>query len=334
MRRTSIIYSVLAILFLIAVSFSVYFYNQAQHYDSSIVKASSSDSEVPAYHFALIGEEMDHDYWRLVGEGAKQTERKYDVYIEYGGPQRSNPEEQLKLLDMAIKSKVDGIIVQALNDNFTDMMDKAVEQGIPVMTIDTDAPKSRRSAYIGTDNYAAGQLAGEALIEDTGGEATVGIITGSFENAHHRLRVEGFKDAIQQVAGIEIVAIEESNIARIGAEEKADKMLREEEDITAIYGTSALDGIGITGAADSLNRLEDLYVITFDTLEENITLLEGGAIDALVEQEPFLMGYQSVEIMLDIVEGKPVSETRHTDISIIRQSDLPYWNNQGDGDHD
>ncbi|CDQ21260.1 monosaccharide ABC transporter substrate-binding protein, CUT2 family [Halobacillus karajensis] len=323
MKFSSIIYVLLVFSFLTMTALSIYYYLQIQQDKVKISQAVSSGTPLPDYHFALIGEELDHDYWRLVGKGAKQNETEYDVFVEYEGPERSNPEEQLKLLDKAIKKKVDGIIVQALNDEFTPLIDLAVGKGIPVITIDTDSPDSLRSAYIGTDNYAAGQLAGKALIEDTGGEAVVGIVTGRFNNTHHSLRVEGFRDVIEQEAGIDIVAIEESNIDRIGAEEKAHNMLTEHKEITALYGTSALDGTGISEAAESLDR-QDLYVITFDTLEENLRLLEKGKVDALVEQQPWKMGHQSVKIMTDLINEKQVKKIHHTNSSIVRKQNLPY----------
>ncbi|MBM7571647.1 sugar-binding protein [Aquibacillus albus] len=326
MRRISFVYVVLVVCFIVAVCFSFYFYKQANAYDRKLDAAVSSLPN-PTYHFSLIGEEMNHEYWRLVGDGAKEVEQKHDVFVQYEGPSRSNPEEQLKLLDMAIKSKVDGIIVQALDENFTPMIDKAVEAGIPVITIDTDSPESSRAAYIGTDNYLAGQLAGKALVEDTNGQATVGIITGSFNNAHHELRVEGFRDVVEQEDGIEIVAVEESNITRVEAEEKAYNILTGHEDITAFYGTSSYDASGIVAAAKSLNRQENLYVIGFDVLDENIELLEKGDIDVLVEQHPFEMGQQSIEIMLDLIKGKSVQDVYHTDASIIRKENLDMWNN-------
>ncbi|MCP3763063.1 sugar-binding protein [Domibacillus sp. A3M-37] len=324
MNRRSFFYFLLILLFITALGFSVYFYKQVQAIDRKMDKVISSQTSLPKYHFILIGEEMNHDYWRLVGEGAKKTETKHDVFVEYEGPMRSNPDEQLKLLEKAITAKVDGIIVQALNDQFTPMINKAVSVGIPVITIDMDAKESSRTAYIGTDNYLAGQLAGKALVEDTGGRAAVGIITANFDNVDHQQRVKGFKDIVGQFEGIEIVAIEESNVTRVDTEQKAHKMLTEYPNITAFYGTSSYNGMGIVAAANSLKRQDDMYVITFDTIEENIQLLEKGAIDAIVEQRPFEMGYLSIELMLDIVKGKPIEDFYYTESSIIRRSEYPY----------
>ncbi len=321
MNRKRAIYVLLMACLVIAIGLSFYFYKKAQVDRLEITKATEPDN-LPSYHFALIGEEMDHDYWRLVGEGAKDAEKKYDVFVEYEGPRRSNPEEQLKLLDQAIKAKVDGIIVQALTEDFLPMINKAVNQGIPVITIDTDAPESLRTTYIGTDNYLAGQIAGKTLVEDKKGQATVGIITGSFTNAHHQLRVEGFKNVVADIEGVEIVEIEESNITQVIAEEKTYEMLKNHPEIDALYGTSALDGIGMVHAAESLNRSSSIYMISFDTLPENMELLEQGKVDVLIGQKPYEMGYRSIELMLDIVKGRSVEEVNHTDATVVSQKNL------------
>lgn len=202
------------------------------------------------------------------------------------------------------------------------MINKAVNQGIPVITIDTDAPESLRTTYIGTDNYLAGQIAGKTLVEDKKGQATVGIITGSFTNAHHQLRVEGFKNVVADIEGVEIVEIEESNITQVIAEEKTYEMLKNHPEIDALYGTSALDGIGMVHAAESLNRSSSIYMISFDTLPENMELLEQGKVDVLIGQKPYEMGYRSIELMLDIVKGRSVEEVNHTDATVVSQKNL------------
>ncbi|WP_138420552.1 sugar-binding protein [Aquibacillus sediminis] len=331
MRRASVVYVILLSVFIVAVSFSVYFYKQVQFFDSQVEDAVLPDESQSKYHVTLVGQEMNHDYWRLVGQGAEKAESEHNVFVEYVGPKRSNLEEQLKLVDMAIQSNVDGIIVQGLNEQFTDMINQAEKRGIPVITIDTDSKQSSRHAYIGTDNYLAGKLAGEALIEDTNGAATVGIVTGSLDNPHHQQRVQGFKEVVEHAEGIEIIALEESNITRVEAEEKAYKMLLEHENITAFYGTSSYNGMGIVAAAKSLKKQNDMYVITFDAIDENIALLENTDIDAIVEQQPYEMGYQSVQLMLDIIHDRYVQDVYYKQPTIIHRSDLSNWKRQKEG---
>ncbi|WP_227522098.1 sugar-binding protein [Bacillus solitudinis] len=273
------------------------------------------------YHVVLIAEEVDNNYWRLLEKGAREVEEERNIILEYKGPNRSNVEEQMKVMDMAIASKADGIIVQASNEElFTPIINKAVENGIPVITIDADAPNSKRFAYVGTDNYLSGWKAGKALAEDMKGQAVVGIITGSLTSSHMQQRVQGFKDAVSHLKGIEIIAIEESNIMRIEAEEKANKILTEFENITAFLGTSALDGLGIHAAIKRLGKEDQVYVIAFDALPETMKLLKENKIHAVVAQEPYEMGIKGVELLISVLEGEFVEDLNYTSTNILRNT--------------
>ncbi|WP_416147525.1 sugar-binding protein [Salipaludibacillus sp. HK11] len=327
MKRKSIIYIVLIVAFIGTLFLSYYYYTKADYYDAQISKALSIETSTKTHHFALITEEMDHEYWNLVGEGAKQAEDSYDVFVEYMGTRGANPEEQVELIDMAIAAKVDGIIVQAIRDEvFDPMIDKAINQGIPVITVDSDSPTSSRLAYIGTDNYQSGRMAGEALINDNNGEAVVGIITNSVTSSSQNLRVKGFEDALADAEGIEVVTIEESSNSRVIAAQKTDMILTEYEHINAFFGTSALDGLGISASIQERDQKDDIYIIAFDALDETLKLLEDEKIDAVVSQQPFQMGFQSVELMLDIINERPVEEVTHTGTDIIRKADIKHFN--------
>jgi ribose transport system substrate-binding protein len=309
------------VLLFISVSFSLYFaYKGVQH---GAALSERPQEEMATYHLALIPQEIDNDYWRLVQKGAREAERKHEVTLEYTGPNQTDIEEHIQYIEMAIASKVDGILTQGLNEaEFTPVINEAIEKGIPVITVDTDAPDSERITYIGTDNYHAGYLAGQALIEDTNGEAVVGIITGSLDASHMQLRVEGFTDAVENEPGIDIVAVEPSNITRIQAEERASKIIEEHPDITAFFGTSALDGIGIVEAVERAGLMDDMYMIGFDTLPETIELIKEGKIDATVVQEPYEIGFLAVEKMVDVMNGGDVDRYYYTDTRVIGREDV------------
>ncbi|MES0857190.1 sugar-binding protein [Geobacillus sp. G4] len=277
-----------------------------------------------AYHFVLVPEELDNDYWRLVEKGAKAAAKELGVDLEYIGPRQANIDEHLRILKKAAAAKVDGIITQGLTEaEFVPVINEITDKNIPVVTIDTDAPTSRRVAYVGTDNYYAGFLAGRALAEDTKGKATVAIITGSLTAAHQQLRVRGFEDAVRQEKGIRIVAIEESHITRVQAAEKAYTILKKHPDVNAFYGTSALDAIGVAKVVEQFHREQKTYIIGFDTLPETIRYLQKGTIAATVVQEPYEMGYKAVKMMAEIVAGRDVPVVTNTETKVIRKKDLP-----------
>ncbi|QDP42209.1 sugar ABC transporter substrate-binding protein [Radiobacillus deserti] len=285
------------------------------------------------YHFALITEEVGNAYWRLIENGAKEAAENENVYLEYIGPSKSDLEEKLQTLDRMISAKVDGIITQGLpGQRFLDLVHKARENGIPVITVDTDVPKSERQVYVGTNNYEAGFLAGQALIVDTKGEQNVGVIMGSFEALNQQERLDGFLDAISNSSRIKVVDQKESNITEIGAAQATYSILREHPEITALFGTSALDGVGIVQGIREFNPSEDMYVAAFDILPETLSLIEDEDIDITISQYPKEMGKVAVEQMLKIQQEESVNPFQYTATKVIRKDDVRNGELIGNGD--
>ncbi|GAE29679.1 sugar-binding protein [Halalkalibacter hemicellulosilyticus] len=315
-----ILFAFIVVAFLFTCSASIYYLLKAL---TTELSQPVNAEELADYHFVVIPEEVNNEYWRLVEKGARDAAQHYGVSIEYTGPFTANVGEHIKSIEKAVAGKADGVITQALiEEEFTPLFDQMIQKGTPIVTIDTDAPKSKRMAYIGTNNYYAGVLAGKETANELNGVGRIAIITGSFHSANQQLRVQGFKDVIEEYEDMEIVAIEESNISLIQAAERTYQIMNEHTNISAFYGTSALDAIGVASVLQSLDKNRNIFVIGFDILPDTLDLIRDGSIDATVVQEPYEMGYRSIEVMLSLVQGKRVSEFYYTDTGIIRQEDL------------
>ncbi|MDM5299650.1 sugar-binding protein [Bacillus pumilus] len=276
------------------------------------------------YHFVLVPEELDNEYWQLVQKGAADAAAVHQVYLEYLGPKQADLDDHLKTIDMAIAGHVDGIMTQGLDaKKYKPLFQKARKKGIDIVTVDTDAEGSKRQVYVGTDNYYSGFIAGQALIADTKGEQYVGIVTGRLDAIHQQLRVKGFQDAVSSEKRIHILGIEESAITKSGASSAAYQLLNDHEKLTAFYGTSALDGVGIIQATAQYRSSDEFYVLAFDTLPDTIKALEEGKINAVVVQHPYEMGYQAVESLVRLQKGEKEETLQHTETSVVRQKDLP-----------
>ncbi|WP_223594392.1 sugar-binding protein [Neobacillus bataviensis] len=323
-KITLIAYTFGILFFLVSCSFaSFYGYKVVTHE----LPKEEMTKEKFQYHLVLVPEELDNEYWRLVERGAKAAAKEYGVLLEYAGPKQANIEDHVKTIEMSAASKVDGIMTQGLSDEqFTPLINRVVAKGIPVITVDTDAANSKRLAYIGTDNYYSGFLAGKALIADTKGKANVAIITGSFYANHMQQRVKGFQDAVKGEKGIHIVTIEESEISRVKAAEKANQILQDYPEVNAFFGTSALDGIEIAHVVEKYKMQNKIYIIGFDTLPETLDYIRKGTIKATVVQEPYQMGYEAVRMMINLIKGIKVPPIVHTNTRIMRITDLPVSN--------
>ncbi|GGJ95671.1 hypothetical protein GCM10007063_17660 [Lentibacillus kapialis] len=292
-------------------------------YKTFFIQTEKVESAAYSYHFALIAEESDNDYWRLIEEGAKEAASKHQIYLEYLAPKRANNDKLLKLLDRMISAKVDGIIVQGVQgERFVELVHKAVEREVPIITVDTDVPNSERKAYVGTDNFRAGQLAAKSLIETTDGEQHVGIVTGRFNAINQQQRLKGFKDAIKDTPRIQVVDIKESNITSIGATQAAYSLLKQYPSINMFLGTSALDGIGIVDGIQQIAANKKFTIIGFDLLPETLKLIREGKIDATIAQYPKEMGKESVNVLMELQDHDILDKQKYTETKVIKQGDL------------
>ncbi|MGG6310892.1 sugar-binding protein [Paenibacillus macerans] len=274
------------------------------------------------YHIVLIEQERYHPYWEMVEKGAAQAAEKYGIDIEFTGAVRNNMEEQLNLLEKAIAARVDAIIVQGLNEEkFTPTIDKAVKRGIPVVTIDTDAPDSKRLAYVGTDNLAAGERLGRLIVQTTGGTGKIGVIIGSDQAASQLQRLDGLKKVVAEHEGLEIVDVRSSNISHMEAIQQAANMLRTHPEINIMVGTSATDALGVLQAAKSRKR-DDLVIIGFDNQKETLAAIRKGEIEATVAQQPFLMGDTAVRLLYEHFQGLPLQPEYFTEVKVLDEGNV------------
>jgi ribose transport system substrate-binding protein len=288
------------------------------------------------HHVVLISQELDNPFWRTVGRAAEEAAGQYNMELEYVGPFRLNPAEQTKLLDKAIASKVDGIFVQGVNGSeYAALIDKAIGRGIPVITVDTDVPDSKRLTYVGTDNVGSGRKLGELVVQAESarlGQAAaapkagpflrIGIIVGSTEAPNQQQRLEGFRSVVQAAPGAEITGIGVSNISRIQATQAAAQLLRAHPDINVMVGMSALDGVGILQAVKSMNLQGQVKIYGFDDLDETKTAIAKGEIEATVIQQPAEMGTEAVRLMHAYFEGSVLDKVHFTSYEVLDRKNV------------
>ena len=281
----------------------------------------STANEKPL-HIIVIAQEVDNPFWRLLEAGAVGAASQYPVKVDYIGPQRNNINEQIRLLEKAIASTPDGIIIQGISsEKYSALINKATDKGIPIITVDADVPSSERVAYIGTNHYDAGQALAQQLVSREKGRVKVGIIIGSKERENQQERLAGFKDIIVDYANIELVAIHSSNISRITAAEETVQMLTDYPAINTIVGLSSLDGLGIVDGLQHINR-EDIHVYAFDQLEDTLTFIRQNKIVATIAQQPELMGRHAIETMMMSLQKKHIEVEQYIETKVIDKDTL------------
>ena len=315
MKKKYIYLSITAAFFIVIGSVSFY-----------IHRGNKSNSEVEVNskkRIVLLAHIKDNPYWQIVKSGAEEAAKERGCLLEYKGPKAASAKESLKLFDMAIAIKPDGIISYAQGDeSYIPLMKKAAYKIIPVITIDGDSKSSLRLAYVGTDNVQAGREAAKQMIEKTKGIGKIGIIVGGQGTINQVERTKGFTDYIENNSQMKIVSIKSSDSYALEAELMTKKIFIEEPTVDCLFCTSALDGIGAAKAVKDLGVVNKVTIVAFDDLPETIDYVEKGVIYATIVQKPYDMGYRSVNLMMDIFEGNYVSGNYLTGIEVYKKGSM------------
>ncbi|WP_461479734.1 sugar-binding protein [Paenibacillus sp. PvR148] len=269
-----------------------------------------------ARHIVLIPQELDNPFWRSVEQGAREASEKYGMTLEYIGPFRIHPPEQIKLLEKTIATKADAILIQGINDpHYRTLIDKAMDQGIPVITVDTDEPGSRRLSYVGTDNLEAGKKMGELVVKAAGSQGSIGVLLGNEEADNQRLRLEGFRSVISRYPELTIIDVRSSNISRLQAARQAEDILLSHPQIRYMVGFSALDGVGMMEAVERVMP-QGVNIFAFDDLEDTKEGIRQCRIVSTIVQQPHEMGYNAVSMLNDYFQGNNLLQQYFTAISV------------------
>ncbi|MFC4103234.1 substrate-binding domain-containing protein [Paenibacillus xanthanilyticus] len=306
------------LLFLLLAALLLQFIRASSAIGDLFPSGGASGTTAVRKQIALIAQERDNPFWRSIEEGAREAAETAGAALVYMGPARIDPSEQIRLLKKAIASKYDAIVLQGLGGqaDYRQLIDEAAAQDIPVLVLDTDEPGSKRLAYVGTDNQAAGVLMGELIAQRTGGQGRIGVLIGSEKAANQQLRLSGLRKAIGGYPGLSVQAVRATAISRLQAQREAERMLAAGEKLDVLVGFSALDGEGMIAAAQRLGRT-DALLLAFDDLAATRAGIADGRIAASVVQLPREMGAQAIELLRRHWAGEDIGGEHFTKVFML-----------------
>ena len=263
---------------------------------------------IPVFEFARIGAER----------AAKQLG---GIEVIWRGPESTDEIRQKELLESFIAQRVDGIAISCLNgDLLTDAIDRAVDAGIPVITWDSDAPKSKRLAFYGVNDVEAGAALGNGLATLIGGHGRVALIT-SLGADNLQKRLDGAKQALQRYPDIQIV---ETFDVRDDAVRVAEVIASAAERYPDLDGWLSVGGwpVFVRNALDPIDPARTKFV-AFDTIPPAPDLLRAGKVQLLVGQKYFGWGEESVRLLKRIIGGdRPSNPYQYSGMDVVTRENL------------
>ncbi len=179
------------------------------------------------------------------------------------------------------------------------------QKGVPVLTVDSDAPDSKRLFFVGTDNYKAGTEGGRLVAKLLNNKGNVAVLTMP-EQANLKERLHGYKDALDLHPDIKITQVIDMQGRPEVAFDKTKEILdNKKEKVDAFV---CLEAIGCPEVADVIDREKmngKLVVVAMDTDQRTLEGIQKGLISATIAQKPFTMAYYGAKLLDDVHHHKP-----------------------------
>ncbi len=272
----------------------------------------------PRYAFITNGVA---EFWTIAEAGAKQAGK--ELGVEVGVFMPGSLTDQKQMMEDAVTRGYAGVAVSPIDPgNQTEMLDR-VAATTKLVTHDSDAPESRRLAYIGMDNYTAGRLCGQLVKEALPQGGEIMLLVGRMEQDNARKRRQGVIDEllgrsedparfdppgeIAEGKGFRILGTLTDAFDFARAKANAEDALSRHPEIDAMVGLFAYNTPAILQALEQAGKLGKVKVVGFDEDDGTLAGVQSGAVHGTVVQNPYEYGYQSVRT-LHVLAGDGASD--------------------------
>jgi ribose transport system substrate-binding protein len=267
-----------------------------------------SSAHSPTESYYLVVTNVKVPYWQQAAAGLNKAGTQMQVKAEVVGPDSYDPQAQHEAFVKAMGKKPTGILVSVSDPKLLKGdIDSAISQGVPVVTIDSDAPATQRLFFVGTDNHGAGAMGGKVLAEKLHGKGNVIVYTIPGQ-ANLQERMHGYKDILDGYPGIKIIdTIDMKGDARVAF----DKTMELMEKSTKADAFVCLEAIACPEVAEVLDRkkVSGKVIVAMDTDQRTLEAIRKGTISATIGQKPYTMAFFGLKLVDDLHHNPPSSLT-------------------------
>lgn len=255
--------------------------------------------------YVLVASNINIPYWQTAARGLERAAADLRVQAKLVGPEKYDAEAQRAEFRRVAAEKPAGILVSVADPEvLRPEIDAAVGAGIPVVTLDSDAPQSRRLMFVGTNNYQAGLMGGRVLAQHLreGGNVIVFSIPAQ-ANLEERLR--GYRDALANNSRISILQVVDIRGDPALAFDRTIEIVSQGK--LKVDAFVCLEATACKEVAEVLNRrnIRDKVVIAMDADGGTLQWIERGLIAATITQRPWTMAYYGLKVLDDLHHNKP-----------------------------
>ncbi|SDW73014.1 LacI family transcriptional regulator [Alicyclobacillus hesperidum] len=291
------------------------------HY--SVNKSASLLSKGREVTIGVVIHEYPSDFWVQIASGVEDAMvelRDFGLHVEWIRVSDADESSQKIILDRITSGKIDGLALPGGNLAYVDVIDGAIDAGVPVCTFNIDAPSSKRLFYVGCDYANAGRLAAELMAKLLRGQGKVALITDSWTSFQSQQKIIGFREELSYYPGVKLVGP-----LKMEPEDPNLSILNMENDL------STVDGIYVSNAEVHSFAMSPFasgkVLIGHDMTPDVLQDLNRGAITAVICQNPRQQGYLPIKKLFGhIALGEEIKKTAYiTQLEIVMRRNAEFY---------
>ncbi|NLK68198.1 MAG: sugar ABC transporter substrate-binding protein [Clostridiaceae bacterium] len=260
-------------------------------------------------NFLVLMYQNSDDFLERFKEGIHQKAEERQIRIDFVNVESMS--DAIKSINTAVAAKVDGIIAQGIYDeDYIDAINQAIDKGISVQFVYTDARGTNRDYFVGYNAYDYGKKAARQTIEVLPNRPVnialiVQSVTDADKDVTSSLTIEGFKSVIDKHPTLNLKDIASTSFDLFSGEDAAYSILTQYPDLDAIVCTSEKDTFGAAQVIIDLNRVGETKLIGVGLSEDILKYIRLEVIAASFDMNPEMMSVRALDIM---TEEKPTSD--------------------------
>jgi ribose transport system substrate-binding protein len=270
-----------------------------------LLTGCASSPHSPDEKYFLVASNIKVPYWQTAQAGLSRARAEMKVKAEMVGPDTHDAEAEKEAFRSAARQNPMGILVSASDASvLTPEIDAAMQKGIPVLTIDSDADASKRLFFVGTDNYKAGTEGGKLAAKLLNNKGNIVVFTMP-EQANLKERLHGYQDVIDTHPQMKITQVIDMKGRPENAFDSAKQLIDSKAKVDAFVCLESISGPEVADVIDRAKMTGKVVLIGMDTDQRTLEYIQKGIMSATIGQKPFTMAFYGLKLLDDVHHHKP-----------------------------
>jgi ribose transport system substrate-binding protein len=278
------------------------------------VSPRAPQAKQKTYTFYLVAGITSDAFYLTMKRGAQAAAKQLgNVKVVFtGSPAAFSPNTQIPFLNGAIARKPDAILIAPTDKTaLIAPIQRAINAGIPVATVDTFITKPIAFTNISTDNPAGGRKAADALAQAIGKSGEVAAISVNPGISTTDQRRDGFANQLRKYPKIKYWGVQYCNDDQTKASNQTTALLTAHPKLKGMFAMNVVSGNGVTQAVKAAGKSGKVKLVEFDAGPPQVQALKSGTINALIAQYPYGIGQLAVRLAYKYVTGHRTGIKKH-----------------------